>query len=53
MNTGGEPHGGRIKELVGEVLLGIKCTGGSKDNDLKEITGTLRYYRRLGHICVQ
>ena len=24
---------GRIEESVGEVLVGIKCTGGSKDSD--------------------
>ena len=31
--TLGLPHEGRIKGLVGEVLVGIKCTGGSKDSD--------------------
>ena len=50
MNTG---TWDRIKGLVREVLVGIKCTGGSNDSEWREIMSTLRYYRRLGNIYVQ
>ena len=33
MKSRGKPDEDRMKGLVDEVLVGIKCTGGSKDRD--------------------
>ena len=43
------PHQDRIKILVGEVFVGVKCTGGSKGSDWREIMSTLILQKIMTH----